>query len=315
MYQYTHKNHFIFGYLNQEPFTARVLPNNKFYAKYGSISSIPDSWKAANEKAAKLIYENRCGDIWLLLSGGMDSEVCLLSFINQKLPVKTISLKLKNYENKIESLHLSRIISEYSLNHNYIEIDPFKLIDDINYKRIVADIGCVSPIIASHLWLADQVDGTPVIGQGDVHLKKDVPLDYIPGTSPYLPSNWYLVECEKYCLMYLYFKKKKKPAIPGFFQYLPEQTYAYLNKNIFLKQLVENKIHGKLGTRSSKNKMIKLFYPDLPDRIKQHGWEELQGYHDLIRERFGSMYTDNNQDFKIYIDDLNRMLSLTANSF
>jgi hypothetical protein len=90
------------------------------------------------------------------------------------------------------------------------------------------------------------------------------------------------------------YRSLHKPAIPGFFQYLPEQTYSFITQNPHLQKLVSNQIYGKLGTRTSKNIMSLQFYPDIEMRPKLHGWESVEKFHDKIRHELALKFPDSN---------------------
>lgn len=284
MFEYTLGNHFKFGYNGFNDFRQRQSPKDTFTAEYGAITQDGNlNWRKANEKAAREIHERRHGELYLLLSGGTDSEICLKSFLDQKIPLKTITLRYQDVDHSQEMQDVERLVAAHNLDHEYVDISLMDFVQSPKFYATIDAVQCVSPIIGCQLWLANQVPGTPIIAQGEVDLKKQVPADYVPGVSPYEPSSWFLYESERLCSIYQNFILKNKTAIPGFFQYLPEQTYSYLTENPFLNELVNNRVVGKLGTRTSKNLISQQFYPDIPLRQKLHGWESVQAFHDKLR--------------------------------
>ena len=304
MFEYTKNNHFKFGYNDLNHYQPRENANDRFSFEYGCVEQPQLTWRQSNELAALDIFSKRSGDITILLSGGTDSEICLRSFLDQKLPVKTISLRYLDLNQDSELFYIHKLKADYSLDHTFVDlaVKDFTLSDD--FFKIADPIKCVSPIIVSHLWLANQVPGTPIIAQGELHLKKRIPADYIPGKSPYLKSPWSVFESERLCSIYPNFMLRKKPAIPGFFQYLPEQIYSYLTKNPYLTQLVTNSIPGKLGTRTSKNIMSHQFYPEIPIRNKLHGWESEQDFHDHTRALLAQRFPDSDQSAAVEYDEI-----------
>lgn len=309
MFEYTHKNHFKFGYNDLNEYQPRSLDTDQFSFQYGRVSNKNLSWKQANELAASQIYDRKVGDIHVLLSGGMDSEICFKSFYDLKLPVKTISLRFTDIDQSNELFYINKAVAKYGIeNHEFIDVEVQKIVKSNEFKKLAQSIKCVSPIIVLHMWLANQIKGTPVIAQGEVHLKKSVPANYIPGVSPYEPSIWYLTESERLCSIYMNFILQNKPAIPGFFQYNPEQIYSYLTKNNILQNLIENKIHGKLGTRSSKNLMAHQFYPEIEMREKRHGWESIQEFHDQLRSEMANWFPNSDQSCEKSYDNILKML-------
>ncbi len=310
MFQYTFQNHFKFGYNHLNKYQYRTSENDVFSFEYGKVLNTDLTWRQSNELAARQIYSNKFGDLYVLLSGGMDSEICLRSFIDQSLPVKTISLRFLDLDQTEELAYVYKAIKKYNIvNHIFVDIDVKSFVLSKEFNYIADSIKCVSPIIILHLWLANQVPGTPVIAQGEVHLRKSLPNDYVPGISPYESSEWYISESERLCSIFMNFIKREKPAIPGFFQYNVEQIYSYLTKNKLLGDLINNKVVGKLGTRSSKNLIARQFYPDVEDRVKKHGWESAQDYHDTLRAEMAQRYPYSDQNAKLMISDLLEMIS------
>jgi hypothetical protein len=129
----------------------------------------------------------------------------------------------------------------------------------------------------------------PVIGQGEIHLVKDTPIDYQPGVSPYVPSTWRIAETENLCGLFRYFIARNAPAIPAFFQFIPEQFETQLRTNPILHELLSHSRVGKLGTRSSKREVVLHDYPELEARPKFHGFETIEREHDVWRKRLNEM--------------------------
>ena len=228
MYEYTLGNHFKFGYDGTNNYQDRSSERQIFSFEYGKARVENLSWRQANELAARQIYDRKSGEIFVLLSGGMDSEICFRSFYDQKLPVRTVSLRFLDINQAEEMSYIQKSIAKYGItNHEFVDVDIKRMIFSQIFNEIADVTRCVSPIVILHLWLANQLPGMPVIAQGEVHLKKEVPDDYVPGVSEYLPSDWYLVESERLCSIYKNFILKTTPAIPGFFQYNPEQIYFH----------------------------------------------------------------------------------------
>lgn len=308
LYPYTYKNHFQFGYKDKKAFELRTHPQDQFYAVYGSIETPLTNWQDANQLAARKIYDQKAGDITILLSGGVDSEICVRSFYDQKLPFKTVSLRYEGGVNQSELVHVERLKSEIAIKHEYVDLDLESYWSSDKFYEIVESIQCVSPILASHLWLADKVGGTPVIAQGEALLRKKIPIDYVPGVSPYTASEWLLEESEMFCTLYSYFIVNQKPGIPGFFQFLPEQTNAFLFHNPYLTKLINNQIPGKLSTRSSKNLMSYQFYPDLKPREKLTGFESIMDLQILKRKELANRFPDNDTYVQFTLEEMRKML-------
>lgn len=308
-YYYTHNNHFKFGYDLHHPYQKRKGPEDVFQFSYGSIQSPITDWRTANRAAAETIRANFDEPLWILFSGGTDSEVCIRSFLEAKVPVQIATLRFANNLNDHDLKYVEKFSSQYNIKVHYFDLDVAHFWESGDMLSFVDPVACVSPILACHLWLADQVQGVPIIAQGEPHLKKQIPDDYVPGVSAYEPSPWHLYESERLCALYNHFMRQNKPAVPGFFQYLPEQIYSFCFYNPIMKQLVNNELVGKLGTRTSKNKMVYQYYPEMESREKLTGFENLEALHDHWRKFLADRFPYNDQNARIEYADLKRMLT------
>ena len=306
--QWTHRNHFEFGYDDELKFQNRISSRQKFTFRYGSVAHRETSWRRANFEAARQIRENFQGDLWILLSGGTDSEVCARAFLEAKIPVRFASLRYEDNLNRHDLFYAEKFARSVGQELHYFDLSVREFWGSSRLLDYVDPIRCVSPILACHLWLADQVPGVPIIAQGEPHLKKIISDDYVPGVSPYLPSEWYLVESERLCSLYRHFVRKNRPAVPGFFQYTPEQIYSFCFHNPIMEELVNNRLIGKLGTRTSKNAMVAQFYPELERREKFTGFEKIQDLHDEYRTKLAQRFPDSDESVRIYYQNLKARL-------
>lgn len=308
-FPYTFENHFKFGYEPSALYRTRTNPNQKFFAQYGKIYDPPRSWRAANRLAARKIRESTQENLHVLYSGGIDSEVCLLSFLEEEIPVQVAILELENGLNAHDIEFAFRFCDKNGIAPTVYKLNIEEFWRSPEFYKLIDPIHCLSPIIACQLWLADQVFGVPILGQGEVHLKKYVDSTYVPGESPYLPGPWHLIESERLCAMYLHFMNRQKPAVPGFFQYMPDQIYAQLKNNPVIQSLVQNKEIGKLGTRTSKSRIVASEYPELELRPKLTGFEQIEVEHDILRAELAERFPASDQDFKMEYQQLLKDLS------
>jgi hypothetical protein len=308
-YLYTEKNHFRFGYDGHHAYHGRTSPEQKFSFEYGRSSQRLTSWREANRLAAKSIRKNFDGPLWILFSGGTDSECVARAFWEADVPFRLATLRMEDGLNAHDLEHAFAFAQEISHPLELFDLNMREFWQSDLLYRYADPIQCVSPILVAHLWLADQVDGIPIIGQGECYLKKDIPADYVPGESPYLPSPWRLIESERLCSLYRHFILNNRPAVPGFFQYLPEQIFTFLNDNPILSDLVQNKTIGKLGTRTSKNQMVRHFYPEINERQKFTGFENISELHDKLRAHLAARFPHSDDDAAILFEDVLKMTS------
>lgn len=309
MFEYTKQNHFKFGFDNKDWYLNRTSSNQKFVTEYGRAKTDLTSWRQANLKAAKEIYlAARDKKIWVLYSGGIDSEVCLKSFLEAKVPIEIAIMKYEDDSNLHDISYAFNFCKKHDLPFKIYNLNISKFWGSEEMYEIVDLCHCVSPQLAACLWLGEQVDGVPVIAQGDPYLKKIVPKDYVPGVSPYLPSPWHYVESSRLCSLFRYFMFKKKPAVPAFFQYIPEQILSFIKHNGLLQELINNRVVGKLGTRTSKLPMYSEEYPELQERPKLHGFEQFEELHSKYRLELAERFPLEDEDFTIPVEQMIKLL-------
>lgn len=291
MYQYTDQNHFEFGYRHGRKYCNRQEANEIFYADVGSVKKNFLNWRAANIDAVFRITQNLPGPYWILLSGGTDSEICLRAFLEANVPVNVATLRLANGANAYDIEHVYKLQKQLDVKVHFFDLDAEAFLKSKEFYQICNVTANISPIYAFHLWLASQLDGTPIMAQGEVHLKKGE------------DQKWYYVESERLCALYRYFIFYDKPAVPGFFQYTPEQIFTYLKFNPFLKKLINNEVEGKLGTRSSKNLMAQQFYPEVEMRTKYTGFEKIEDTIDIYRKQLRAQFAAHDQFWYCEVND------------
>ncbi|MBN8540835.1 MAG: hypothetical protein J0L82_10655 [Deltaproteobacteria bacterium] len=320
MFDYTNQQHFQFGYArpgraltneNVEWMCLRKNPEDLFVAKYGRATTKYASWREANKAAALTILKN-CRDQELkpliCYSGGLDSEIVLVAFLEAReeldsnFPIDIATLVLEGDVNRHDTDFVDRFKDRLStLGHSPMglqfhsrKLDAVKFWNSPEFLALAKETQIVSPIVICQAWLCGEMlrenaRYLPVIGQGEIHLVKETSNDYQPGVSPYVPSMWKIAETENLCGLFRYFIARNAPAVPGFFQFLPEQFEAQLRTNPILHELVSHSRVGKLGTRSSKREIVLHDYPELEARPKFHGFEPIENEHDLWRKRLNEM--------------------------
>lgn len=320
MFDYTYQQHFQFGYArpgramtseNVQWMCHRKNREDVFVAKYGRATKKLRSWREANKAAALTILKN-CREQKLkpliCYSGGLDSEIVLMAFLEARkefdssFPIDIATLVLEGDLNRHDTDFVDRFKNRLTtmghsaggLEFHSRKLDAIEFWNSPEFLALAKETQIVSPIVNCQAWLCGEMlrensSYLPVIGQGEIHLVKDTPNDYQPGVSPYLPSTWRIAETENLCGLYRYFIARNAPAIPGFFQFLPEQFETQLRTNPILHELLSHSRAGKLGTRSSKREIVMHDYPELEARPKFHGFETIEREHDVWRKRLNEM--------------------------
>lgn len=303
MIEMTHNNHFKWWYDTGHYFGNRNNNDQQWKVAYGSIERQPLDFKEECIETAKLIYEKSNGNVVILYSGGVDSEVVCESFRLANLPFKLVSMRFNNNYNDHDISYVKKYSQKYNLKVDWLELDILEFWLTESYK--LAEISQVNtPQFTPLQWALDQIHDYVVLGSAECLFKKEVPKDYEPGLSPYERSKWYLLEKEFVSGLYKHQLYRGKNACIGFFQYTPEIMLSYMNIP-YVKDLYNDKIIGKLSTVTSKHKIYKMYF-GVDERKKYTGYEKLGPYDKFHREILTKKYKSD--QVKTYIDELRKML-------
>ncbi len=284
--QLSYQNQFQFGY-NREAFNFRKTPDDVWWVDYGKCHRPTLSFREECFKTAKLIEANAQGEIVLLLSGGIDSEVMLQSFLHEKIKFKVAIMQFENDLNEHDVHFAKRHCDKYSIKPYIFKLDLVKFWHD-NLFTYADPVYSVSPQVLPHMWLVDQIDGYPVMGSGECLLVKRRPFDYIPGVSPYEHDDWRLFEKEKIASWYRHLIVRDREGCMGFFQYNPEIILSFL-VDPFVKRLTNSEIVGKLSSASSKHLIYSQHF-ELEIRDKHSGFEKVKSWDTHFRTMLVKKY-------------------------
>ena len=301
----TYMNHIKFGY-NSKNFAFRKNASDRWFAKYGRCKRKPHNFHDECLETARLIAAQTNEPIFVLFSGGVDSEVTLRSFHEAQIQVTAAILRFKHDLN-IHDISWAIIICE-QLNIPYKIFD----LDILDFWREKADqyanaTYCVSPQLLSTMWLIDQIPGYPVMGSAECLLvKNNCEISDLKNESN-SKTQWKLLEKEKIAAWYRHFIVRKKNGCPGFFQYTPEIMLSYL-KDPFVQKLINNQIQGETSTETSKLKIYQQHFP-LINRPKYTGFEKLKNQDFEYRKRLLERFPGANEVQETHIDELINQLS------
>lgn len=193
----------------------------------------------------------------ILYSGGLDSELVLLSCIKNNIPVIALTLVIKIdglIINTHDLYYAEKFCREYNITHKLIELDADKFFDSGEYINYLHPYYITEPHVATHLWLIEQCNYFPIIG-GDwpwthTHVENKV-------LSPFR------LEFSSY---ERFMKDKGIDGIGNMISYSLESSIKLIQIHL------DNHIGGE-SISSFKSRMYQSMYPELKPRLKSHGWE------------------------------------------
>ena len=251
MFEYTHNNHFRFGY-DGEWFNLPTAYSQELRVDYGTVTELMSTFEFECRKAVRHIYDAADGTtINLSFSGGVDSEIMVRMFEKEELPFDITILKFEHDLNLHDVSFAISYCESRGLKYDIKYLDVERFFRSREFMEIAERTHCISPQITTHIWLLQHMTGLPVFGCGEGGLVKAIPEDYIPGTSAYPSTKWTHPVSEKHLAMYRHCLQTGQKAVPGFFRYTPGQLYTFMN-NPMVHELAADKVRGKLSTQTSK---------------------------------------------------------------
>lgn len=283
MKELTKKNHFKY-YYNGESFTFRNSPEDLWTVSFDDCKHPPSDFKTECLNAAEYIANSTSLPIIVMFSGGIDSEIIVRSFHEVGADVRAVTMRIENDLNYHDFKYAVDLCKELSIPHTLYTLDIFDFFENkmLNYLYKVAPI---YPLYCATAWLADQVEGYIINGNGVPHIIED-------------DGELYMAQKEPALVNMRYYILKDISGAPEFFHYTPELIASYsLEVMEAVKSLPEEKVSSYV-----KYDIYKKFWPDLAPRKKYMGFEKLIWFNIIYAQKLYDIY----QNMGIHLIPLSR---------
>ena len=214
----------------------------------------------------------------LLYSGGLDSELVLMSCIRNKIPVNAITLIVKvkgAILNVVDLYYSEKFCRENNIKQHFFHLDAEDIFHNDAYLDYLVPYQIAEPHLASHFWLLERCQNFPVIG-GDwpwVHAHKQ---DKV--ISPTRID---------FCGYERYMHDKQITGIGNMIGHSLESSCYFMQKHI------EHYRPGQDGFHTVPFLKYKMYQTSEP-RIKSYGWEtcpepllSLKRYRTILLSKIG----------------------------
>ena len=267
---------FSYGY-DGNLYNLRSSNKSEFQCYYKQAKYIPISFKEECIKVCEKIsdYAESVGRIpMVLLSGGLDSEVVVRSFIESGRPFQIVSNRFNNQLNDHEIQYVKKFSIKHNLKIEYIDLDITSLLTSDRYLKMAEISRCPYAEMLPTMDLIDRVyfemNGVPVLGNGDFYASK-------------IDNAWTYIEFEYILAWMRYVIDKKIAAAINFFQYTPEIVLS-----MALDPIVHDAIIGDQypNVRQAKYAVYRKYWNDIELRTKYNGAESIQSLCDEINEKY-----------------------------
>lgn len=237
--------------------------------KYGRAVRTPGTFKAECLRAAHLIRESTNRPIAVMLSGGLDSEVVLRSFMDAGIQVQawTYSLGAASIH---ELAFMNRVTKQLGVSSQIFEFSE-RWLDTPEAATMFRDGESYFIEMVPHMRMLSHLNDLgyhAVMGNGEVLLEKS-------------NGMWEYVELEYDLAWYRFCEARGIEASVGFFQQTAElQLAALLHPRTVSVVSGEDVLANKilLTTRPVKYRMYKDEWPDIRLRQKYDGAEQFRDF-------------------------------------
>lgn len=139
---------------------------NHFYNLEFLDTDIPHN-RSLDEIFLDHVQNRQTKYIEVLYSGGLDSEIVLHSCLNNKLPVRAITMRLmtKGFPINTHDLYYSeRFCRKRNIEQIFIDLDLDKFFEQGTYLELLEPYKIDMIHVATHFWLFKQCTGFPILG-------------------------------------------------------------------------------------------------------------------------------------------------------
>jgi hypothetical protein len=276
-FPYTHENHFKFGY-DGEWFVNRTSEDQTLQHTYGTAKARLDL-RSASLRAAELIANSTDEKLYVMMSGGIDSELVARSFLTIGADFTAAIMRFNDDRNCHDIGYAESYCKENNIPVQYFDLNPAKFWFSKESSRIAKIAQCYIPAIICTMWLVEQIPGFPIIGNGDPLVYKPIddmaiPMDtfMLPQPARYKINPYVIRESEHILAWYKHMINLDIEGVPGFHQYTPEQVLAVLDHPLTHRYVQENHYQNN---EHLKHRIYEEAFPGLERRYPCNGMEFL----------------------------------------
>lgn len=225
--------------------------------------------------AAEEIYSIKDGKLYMLYSGGVDSEYALSVFLHLNMDVTPVIINLAPNYNSFDIEYAINFCNKKGITPLIINLDFDNFVESGKFLEVSKICRSELYHMAATAYVAGQLEGCVLLGDGEPYIKKN-------------NDTWDVEIYEYDYAVWNYFVEKGIHGTTHFNRYTPSMMISFLSDSRMV-DLANNNVYGKLGSNSSK---FIIYNRDsnfrLEERPKYHGYEKIETseifQHDAFRE-------------------------------
>ena len=287
--QWTYDNHLVCGFHRN---SSGAIDQNIYFSKVGSASRKVFTAFEEAQMAAALIYREARKirqELFLCLSGGIDSEAMLRAFLSAGVPFQGIIMRFNDNLNDFDIKDIIQFCDKNRIPYEIFNLNVLDFFESERYLQYGQMYQCQSPQLATHLYLCDHIKGCPVLSwqPPEVYFYFDRQKQ-IQTFSFGIPGHLHSV-------LLRYFVKKRRLGVPFFFLYTTALLKAFFKLPLLQKMIW----FGRKGFDVYYSYDIKCMtykqagFSVEPRKDSYTGFEKLKNYYDLLdRKSYGLGFND-----------------------
>lgn len=238
----------------------------------------PMSFKAELIRTARTLHK-AYPDLTIFLSGGLDSEMALQSFLSAGITPQIVTVRFPDDKNLHDIGPAMRMLDHMGLKYTIVDIDPQEFVMSGEAFEIGSRFQGYS--FYQQLLMKVAMDyNAPMITIDEIELEKLPSIDW--QTSEHY-DRWVFLKKEDQDGVWRRFADATGiPALNNFYSYSPESILSFLQLPT-VDDLVNDRIPGKLGWTSSKMKIYSHIGYNFRKRPKWHGVENYMHLWDYVK--------------------------------
>lgn len=189
-------------------------------------------------KTLEYVYENKEGELFVLYSGGMDSEYVCECLLHMGIKFTPVIVVLKPNYNQHDIKYALDFCERKNLKPILYDVDYDKFVESGKIVEIATNMRSCSFRMPATMLPMTEIDGFFLLGNDP----------------PYMRLNngvWQLEEEEVIHSIFNFYKHYNIKGCPFILSYNPEMMLSFL-KDPTMEQLAHHQIPGKTGTNSTK---------------------------------------------------------------
>lgn len=275
----TQNNHLIYYYNDDTSQIWRRSSLDTSHMSVGGCSREPFSARIEWIRNARLIYD-QYPDLTIFMSGGLDSEIALRSFIAAGIRPKLATVRFPDQKNSYDIGPMIQLVQdEFGLDISIIDFDPEEFCLSGEYLEISQKYQAYSFYQQILLKVAESFSA-PMITVDEIELEKYSFFNFDTGE---VDRKWIFLKKEDQDGVWRRFNDKTKiPALNNFYTYTPESMLAFLRLPT-VGHLIRDQIPYKLSWTSSKIKIYSEAGFKFRMRPKYHGMENYMALWNYVK--------------------------------